>query len=182
MKPKPKHIRDRENFFKQLPKGGNVIELGVYKSHNAKRIYSIIKPTHLYLVDLFCDQPGPCNLQRDEAMWIMCKERAIEWADSTDNITLYCEDFDKVCLLFPDGFFDIVYLDGNHDYESVVKDLNLWYPKVKKGGYFAGHDYKDRRFKVRKAVDEFLEERSKEIDILGDDKYAGDYAFKNGED
>jgi hypothetical protein len=36
---------------------------------------------------------------------------------------------------------DFVYIDANHKYDAVKKDLELWYPKVRKGGVFAGHDY-----------------------------------------
>jgi len=41
---------------------------------------------------------------------------------------------------FPDEFFDYVYIDGDHSYENVLKDLHYWYPKVKVGGMIAGHD------------------------------------------
>jgi hypothetical protein len=43
--------------------------------------------------------------------------------------------------LFEDDSLDFIYIDGNHTYESVREDMELWYPKLKKGGLFAGHDY-----------------------------------------
>jgi hypothetical protein len=45
--------------------------------------------------------------------------------------------------LFPDESLDFVYIDANHEYSYVVEDIKLWYPKVKKGGIVAGHDYLD---------------------------------------
>jgi predicted O-methyltransferase YrrM len=36
---------------------------------------------------------------------------------------------------------DFIYIDGNHQYSSVVEDLKTWYDKVKPGGVIAGHDY-----------------------------------------
>ena len=45
--------------------------------------------------------------------------------------------------LFEDGSLDFVYLDGNHAYDFIKQDIELWYPKVKKGGIVAGHDYLD---------------------------------------
>lgn len=36
-----------------------------------------------------------------------------------------------------------VYIDGNHCYNEVLKDLVLWWPKIKKGGYLCGDDVED---------------------------------------
>ena len=41
--------------------------------------------------------------------------------------------------VFQDGAFDIVYIDAEHDYESVKKDIAAWKPKAKH--ILAGHDY-----------------------------------------
>ena len=42
---------------------------------------------------------------------------------------------------YQDNSIDFLFIDGAHDYESVKKDLIDWYPKVKKNGVIAGHDY-----------------------------------------
>jgi hypothetical protein len=67
---------------------------------------------------------------------------------------------------FPDEYFDYIFIDADHTYEGISKDLIDWYPKVKKGGVFCGHDYVTRRarsaqgkiikFGVVEAVDEFV--------------------------
>jgi len=36
---------------------------------------------------------------------------------------------------------DFVYIDGNHDYEFVKQDLELYYKKIKSGGVIGGHDF-----------------------------------------
>jgi len=43
--------------------------------------------------------------------------------------------------LFADESLDFVYIDANHAYDFVVENIALWFPKLKKGGLFAGHDY-----------------------------------------
>jgi len=43
--------------------------------------------------------------------------------------------------LFADNSLDYVYIDGNHAYDWVKEDLELWWPKLKSGGLMAGHDY-----------------------------------------
>jgi len=40
---------------------------------------------------------------------------------------------------FADGEFDIVYIDAEHDYDSVLADIKAWKPKAKH--VLAGHDY-----------------------------------------
>lgn len=41
---------------------------------------------------------------------------------------------------FEDEFFDFFFIDADHKYGSVKEDIELWYPKVKKGGILCGHD------------------------------------------
>lgn len=36
---------------------------------------------------------------------------------------------------------DFVFLDGDHSYAGVTRDIIAWLPKVKIGGYIGGHDY-----------------------------------------
>ena len=49
-----------------------------------------------------------------------------------------------------DESVDFVYIDGNHQYTSVIEDIKIWYPKVKKNGIISGHDWSWDT--VRKAV------------------------------
>lgn len=66
----------------------------------------------------------------------------------------------------PRGSLDLVYIDGDHSYEGVRRDLSLAKEWVRNGGYICGHDYSMNyektnnhyEFGVRKAVDEFCRE------------------------
>src|SRR3990167_8980327 len=42
---------------------------------------------------------------------------------------------------FPDRSLDVVYIDAEHDEESVREDIKEWRKKIKFGGYLCGHDY-----------------------------------------
>lgn len=55
---------------------------------------------------------------------------------------------------FEDGFLDFIFIDGLHTYEQVKKDCENFYPKVKTGGLFSGHDFNNIK-EVRDAVKEF---------------------------
>lgn len=39
------------------------------------------------------------------------------------------------------GKMDVIFLDGDHSYGSVKKDIEMWMPFVKDGGILCGHDY-----------------------------------------
>jgi predicted O-methyltransferase YrrM len=54
----------------------------------------------------------------------------------------------------PGGRVDMVFIDANHEYASVVQDIRLWRPLVAPGGLFAGHDYAPQWPGVVRAVDE----------------------------
>jgi hypothetical protein len=67
-----------------------------------------------------------------------------------------------------DASLDFVYIDARHDYDSVLEDLEAWFPKVRPGGIIAGHDYVDGTFPsgafgVKSAVDEFFGDRGIEV-------------------
>ncbi|KAH3732933.1 Protoporphyrinogen oxidase chloroplastic [Pelomyxa schiedti] len=50
---------------------------------------------------------------------------------------------EQAAKLIPDDSLSFVYIDARHDYSSVLQDLSLWYPKLKRGGVLAGHDFID---------------------------------------
>lgn len=54
-----------------------------------------------------------------------------------------------------DGSQDIVFIDGDHRYESVKRDIELYWPKVKAGGVLCGDDFGPAFPGVVRAVDEF---------------------------
>lgn len=67
---------------------------------------------------------------------------------------------------FDDESVHFIYIDANHRYRDVTKDLKAWWPKVKKGAYMSGHDYKYfRRDGVRKAVSRFFSDHGRSDDV-----------------
>lgn len=65
---------------------------------------------------------------------------------------------------------DFVYIDGNHKYKYVKKDLENYYPLVKKGGVFGGHDFGNLEFQgVAQAVMEFCVKHNLKINVCDTD-------------
>jgi hypothetical protein len=57
---------------------------------------------------------------------------------------------------YDDRSLDFVFIDAGHSYENVKEDITSWFPKIKIGGFIAGHDYSPKWPSVVQAVDEFL--------------------------
>jgi hypothetical protein len=61
----------------------------------------------------------------------------------------------KAVETFDENSIDFIFIDGDHHYNSISNDLKIWYPKVKKGGVFSGHD------RIHPGVSKALKEFSK---------------------
>jgi hypothetical protein len=75
-----------------------------------------------------------------------------------------------VVYTFSDNYFDWMYIDGNHLHEFVKKDLQLYYPKVKPGGYLTGDDYGVEGWwqnGVKTAVDDFVTQYGLALEAIG---------------
>lgn len=60
----------------------------------------------------------------------------------------------KASAFFENNFFDFVYVDADHSYESAIEDIRAWMPKIKLSGAIGGHDYNGEG--VKKAVNELF--------------------------
>ena len=79
----------------------------------------------------------------------------------------------EASLTFPDNYFDFIYIDAAHDYDSMIIDLNAWWPKLKTGGIFAGHDYieydvvwRGKKCEVYRATNEFVNQIGVTVDYV----------------
>jgi hypothetical protein len=76
---------------------------------------------------------------------------------------------------FEDNSLDLVYIDGDHTYQGVVRDLAAWFPKVRKGGMICGDDIGWPG--VKRAVDEFFLKLGKDYQIISKDGFENMPAF-----
>jgi hypothetical protein len=107
------------------------IELGVAGGWYSKRLQDTGLFRELYGVDLYGDH-------HDTKQYI----EALKLVGLGKPYWLLRMSFEQALDAFPDDYFDFVYIDGYaHTGENQGKTLFDWYPKVKKGGMLAGHDY-----------------------------------------
>lgn len=58
---------------------------------------------------------------------------------------------------FEDESVDFIFVDGDHSYDATLADCKAYYPKLKKGGIFCGHDYQTLE-DVKRSIDDFRTE------------------------
>lgn len=123
---------------------GKGVEVGTFKGTFAREIL-LNWSGHLYMVDVWRGlddseyQDGSNHsIHTDAYELTMYNIRGFE-----DRATMIRTKSLQGADLFQDESLDFVYIDANHAYDYVVEDMEKWYPKVKKGGYFIGHDYLD---------------------------------------
>jgi predicted O-methyltransferase YrrM len=67
---------------------------------------------------------------------------------------------------FDNDFFDMIYVDGNHEPEYVYTDGKMAFDKVKREGYIIFDDYSFYWPQTVKGIDMFLEEYKSKIKII----------------
>jgi hypothetical protein len=151
-------IKYRNELNKLMPKRKLVgVEVGVAEGLNANDMLNRWNIKTLYLVDAWECLPTQTGDGASEQ----------EWHDSNHENVLRLMEMHKgkykilrglstaMAKTIPDESLDFVYIDSDHSYEGVLKDLKAWTPKVKKGGVIAGHDYLNPAYGVYQAVQEF---------------------------
>lgn len=153
---------DLLNFLKD--NSGIAIEIGVQKGIYSEIILNKTKLKKVYSVDY----------QKKEDVFREAQTRLKKFGNRS---ILIKEDSLKASKQFNDVFFEFIYIDADHKYESVKNDLRVWWPKLKKGGIFAGHDYFlhtvsgwENLVNVKKAVDEFVKENNLELILTCSEK------------
>ena len=131
----------------QLPRGCRIAEVGVFKGAFARYLFDTCQPAELHLIDLDVRSHGLAERFRSEI--------------AAKRIILHEGDSSEVVKQFPDGYFNAIYIDGNHSYDGVRRDIDAAAPRIEEPGFLVFNDYtywspcECMRYGVMQAVNEF---------------------------
>jgi hypothetical protein len=121
-----------------------IAEIGVNKAETSKIFRELFPQANLFLID-------PWQLTPDYLHSATPISRKIKHYDKAfHTVTNQFKDDPRVTILrmtsqeaiaHTPAAFDLVFIDANHEYMHVKRDILAWLPKVRPGGLLAGHDY-----------------------------------------
>jgi predicted O-methyltransferase YrrM len=152
-------LKTRWELTKLVRPNGIAAELGVANGVFSDLILKKSSIDYLYSIDMYGDRKHTVDQYKVALAQLVAHRKR--------NCILKMK-FDEALSLFPDKYFDFIYIDGfaakGQDGGSALHD---WYPKLKDGGVFAGHDYADKWPMTVKAVDDFAREHKLTVHTVG---------------
>lgn len=175
---------DRERLVEFLPKGAVAAEVGVAQGDFAALMLEKCAPSKLHLIDPWRGyETGGDDGARGRFLAAAVAERTggaaapvlhtsaeddrkfqdVQNRFRGDDRVQFHRTFSyRAAATLPNKHFDFVYLDGDHTYEYVLRDLLDYAAKIKDDGLILGHDYFEDGFAVEEnyavigAVNAFL--------------------------
>lgn len=138
----------------RLAKGRKVLELGTYRGFGAV-LMALAGARQVHAVDW---HRGDSSLGPTDtlcAWWTNVRRHHVE-----DLVVGHVGRSEAVLSLFYPESFDLAFIDADHEYEAVRRDILLVLPLMEEGGVLAFHDYCPVWPGVVRAVDELCERQT----------------------
>jgi predicted O-methyltransferase YrrM len=156
------HWFDFEDVYRQAialaPSSAVMLELGVYEGASlaflAVEAANSHKKIAIHGVDKF---DWPAGVFDRVKRWIAREHLG-------ELVTLHKAFTHEAAKDFPDRSLDFVFVDADHDSGSVYRDLVSYWPKLKPGGWMAGHDWCDEFPGVEKACRAFFSQVGRHVE------------------
>tara|TARA_B110000483_G_scaffold237147_1_gene311426 strand:+ start:1336 stop:1950 length:615 start_codon:yes stop_codon:yes gene_type:complete len=172
----PKH-GGRHELSNLIKPNSISLELGVASGYFSESILQNSKVGQHFSIDLWGDH-------HDSLEYIKCATRLSRFNDRSVVMRM---DFSSALLIFPDHFFDTIYIDAYaHTGQQNGQLLENWWNKLKPGGIFSGHDYDEKWPQTVSSVNQFCELKKLKVHIFSgiknkvlEDGYSSWYTFKS---
>ena len=166
-------LPSRYSLHEHIAQGQVIAEIGVAVGGFTQYLIDCCRPRHFIAIDRF-------DLHELDSFW---GKPPGDWFGAKTHLAFYTDKFaalieagvmsvlagdspDQVSLL-ADQSVDVVYVDGDHTYEGVWRDLDAIRPKIKPSGLLIMNDYTsgdgEHSYGVVKATNEFMIEYNYEM-------------------
>lgn len=173
-----KSYRKSDNWFSHIPleKFKNIpikyLEIGAFYGANLLSVsetYGKHEFSELYCIDPWDDYDEYPEYKKEQSKIYQTFLKNINNSPSKNKIKIHRGFSNNILINFPNDFFDIIYIDGNHEPEYVLEDAVLSFRKLKKNGYMIFDDYGwGGPDLTKKGIDAFISGYHKRIKLLGE--------------
>jgi predicted O-methyltransferase YrrM len=145
---------------------GIIVEIGVWQGRSLQAILDVCRDNNnrVFAIDNWnppADDPDYAEARDADIYAIFL--RNLERLGHTATVEVIRDESVRAAARFADGSVDLLFLDADHNYEAVKRDIYAWLPKLKDHSCLCGHDYTFREG-VRQAVHEIFHDR---VELLG---------------
>jgi predicted O-methyltransferase YrrM len=157
------------NDYKNKPI--NYLEIGAFYGANLLSVaesYGLHSDSKLYCIDPWEDYDEYSEYKNEQPNIYNTFIENVEKSGFKDKIIIKRGYSNQEVPKFQDNFFDIIYIDGNHEPEFVLEDAVLCFRKLKKDGIMIFDDYEwGGPDLTQRGIDAFLSGYHKKITVLG---------------
>lgn len=147
-------------------------EIGVWRAQFTSAILSIVpRLARLYAIDPYrnyaptqyrCRRAGGWSQEDWDQLYTEVRRNLRRWGS---RVVLLRTTSKRAAASVPSGL-DFVFIDGNHAYDFVRQDIEMWEAKVRLGGLVCGHDYGSGYHRgVKRAVDEYVTKHNRMLQL-----------------
>jgi len=149
----PKHVADARLFADrkelvsslQSARGGLIAEVGVATGDFSEFLLAALMPTKFVAFDTF-------RLHEISVIWGVPSRTLLagmthldfyrrKFSACGDQVVIEVGPSHVGLARYPDEFFDLIYIDADHEYEGVKADARIGKSKLKPGGFLVFNDY-----------------------------------------
>lgn len=152
-----------------VPDNGLMIELGVAAGDFAVELIKANTRARYIGIDRWSDH-------HDDQEMIYASQRINQ---ARHDAAIIHSAFSDALRHISDHCADLIYIDGYaHTGQESGQTLDDWYPKLKHGGIFAGHDYCGKYQPTIDAVDSFVAKHGLTLNIVNDGDHPSWWVIK----
>ncbi len=131
-----------QDMVKRFPSGSTFVEIGAWKGKSSAymsvEIANSKKKIDFYCIDTFEGSIEHQNNPELSHLYDIFKSNMKPVEGYYKELKMTSMEAVKK---FENESIDFVFIDGSHEYKDIKDDITYWFPKVKRGGVLAGHDY-----------------------------------------